>query len=191
MAITQTQIDTLISELQDAKATAALNYAIGGLNGIRNIHLEESIVKLQVFINQLECYDLVNYDDSYFHAIRAESKQYCVPSSLSVSTTSSTEFSHARYLVTSTGSGSGSAIDSGFTLPSRSSYDYVSVNLIGYNVLTLGDGVTTTEAFFSRDGGATAVSFSNLQLGDGLYLNAVVIGAPISIIDQIEITILS
>lgn len=190
MSILQTQIDSVVVDVETAKALASFNYSIAGLNGIYNIKLEGTIVKLQVILDELNRYDLVNYEDSYFYSLKKESTKYCRPKEEATQSPPEEAFYHRRYLITSTGAGAGAGIEVGFTLPSRSTYLFVNINLLGYNTLTLGDGVTDKESYFSSDSGVTAKGLNNLAANDELYLNANVIGSPISLIDQIEITLL-
>lgn len=193
MAIIQSQIDTLITELEDSKSINSVNFAVAGLNGIRNLELEDSIIKLQVLINRLLNFDITNEDDTdeYFHNLRKESRRFCKLITESVPPTPENDgFFHQRFLITSTGAGAGAAIAVGFSLPSRSTYIYIDITLLGYNRLTIGDGVITAESYWSSDAGTTAKALNNLEVGDDLYVNANIIGAPISVIDQLEIILL-
>ena len=191
MAITQTQLDTLITNVSANKALLAVKYSIGGLNGIRNISMEEDIVKLQTILDQLLCYDLVNYADTYFYDLRREANKVCDGDDVTASiTTAISGAYHTRYIHTLTTAGTGAAIDSGFVLPSRKKYNFVDVTFIGYNRLTMGDAGKTEECYWSADSGASAKSLLGLADGDKLYLNADVMGFAIATSDQLEIILL-
>lgn len=62
----------------------------------------------------------------------------------------------------------------------------VSVIINGIGV-SEGNGVRTTEAYFSNDGGATAKSIANITAGDQLYWNGIIAGFDLSDADQIDI----
>ena len=193
MAILQTQIDTLITEVSANEETLALIYSVGGLNGIRNVDTEEDIVKLQTILDQLQCYDLVNYADTYFYDLRREANKVCdgVTTSSTLTTPPNiTNTYFSRILQSLTTAGTGAGIDSGFTLPSRSSYNFVDVTLVGYNRMTMGDGSKTEECYWSADSGTTAKAIISLVVGDKLYINASVLGFAIATSDQIEIILL-
>jgi hypothetical protein len=191
MSVSQSQIDSLIFELQEAKCKFSVNYSIGGLNGIYNDKLEYNIVKLQTIIDQLINYDLVNYQDEYFHNLRAEGRQYCIlksESSLSVSNPEAEDV-HSRFLITSQVAGEGAGLDVGFALPSRREYNFVNVLMVGYNTLTLGDGVADKECYFANPTELTPKALNDLEVDDRLYVNANIMQVPVSVLDQFEITI--
>lgn len=197
MSILQSAIDACISDIEIAKADLSLSYSRRALNGIYTDSIENSIVKLQVLLDQFREYDItdsVNYPDSYFYCLKNESKKYCGNINLTIPSEESNEVfaseSHIRVIHTLTTGGSGSSIDSDYVLSSRRNYFYVNINLIGYNVLTLGDGVKTSECYFTNDNGTTARPLDELEALDKLYINADVIGAAITTSDNIEITII-
>lgn len=71
---------------------------------------------------------------------------------------------------------SGDEADTGISIaaePALNGYVGVSVNGISY---TVGDGVKTTDCFFTADGGTTAKSIANITTGDDLYWNGVIAG---------------
>lgn len=194
MAILQTDIDTLTLKLEKAKCDLSYKYSISGLNGIRNYSLEAPIIELQVMIDELDNYNLEDYEDSYYHSIRSNSIIYCGNTGVTndaVSSTQEDDFNiHKRFLVTVANAGATDTVDSGFSLPSRSRFAFVQVILLGYRSLTIGDGNKNAECYFSSDGGTIVKTIASLKTGDVLYLNSVEIGAPISVIDQVEISIL-
>lgn len=61
---------------------------------------------------------------------------------------------------------------------------FVKIEINGVGV-SLGNGVKTLDCYFSGDGGATARSFSNLQLGDTLYWNGNIAGYDLATTDRV------
>ena len=68
--------------------------------------------------------------------------------------------------------------------PYRDGTVNVIVNGISVNE---GDGVRTAEVYFSNDGGATAKSIANIEVGDTLYWNAAIAGFELTAEDTIDI----
>jgi hypothetical protein len=62
----------------------------------------------------------------------------------------------------------------------------VNVLINGISVLE-GDGVKTTEAYFSNDGGLTAKTLANIEAGDEIYWNGDIAGFDLSGTDQIDV----
>ena len=68
--------------------------------------------------------------------------------------------------------------------PAAGSYIMVKVNGVYVQV---GDGVKTSECYFSADGGATARAFANVALGDTLHWNGTVANYELAVSDEIDI----
>jgi len=67
--------------------------------------------------------------------------------------------------------------------PSNDGYVRISINGLAIN---LGDGVKTTEGYFSNDGGATARDIADIASGDLLYWNGSVAKYELSIEDIVD-----
>lgn len=67
--------------------------------------------------------------------------------------------------------------------PSNDGYVRVSINGLATN---LGDGVKTTECYFSNDGGATARNIDEIESGDLLYWNGSVANYELSAEDVVD-----
>jgi hypothetical protein len=89
MSVTQNNIDSCISDLEITKAELSTTYSRRALNGIYSDSLENSIVKIQVLLDQFRNYDLTIYPDSYYFCLKSESKKYCGNVNLTTPTTPS------------------------------------------------------------------------------------------------------
>lgn len=82
---------------------------------------------------------------------------------------------------------SGNASSTGLTItytPWNDSRVMVKVNGIGSN---LGDGIKTKDCYFSNDGGVTAKAMADIEAGDTLYWNGVIVGYNLDAGDEIDI----
>ncbi len=67
--------------------------------------------------------------------------------------------------------------------PVGGGYVQVSVNGIG---MSLGDGVLTSDFYFSNDAGASAKNIANVAAGDALFFNGLIAGFPLATTDRIS-----
>jgi hypothetical protein len=200
--MTQEYIDNVVSIAKVAIIDITFKYVKMAENSIYNQSLLKDATNLHSFIRELEDYPLDYFtdDDQYIYDLERLTRKYCSVKAPIITdpteesgdggsgNTNLTLAPQQRYYFTPLGS-SGDHSPTDIIVPVTPQILIMVTILTGLN-LAIGDGVKTTECYFTDDDGDTAKTLATIAAGDELYYNGTVMGVELDGTETIELLII-
>jgi hypothetical protein len=194
--VDQTFITNLKSKVKKELYKVSNAFIIRENNGIICKNGDKDIIRLSSFLKFLETQNTTynSFDEDLILKVSREYKNYCWFHPDFVVNTQETNSDPTNYYMNNelriyetnvTSQATVNYTYTNFTLPSTPSY-FIDIIIDGFP-MQIGNGSRAKEVYFSNDNGSTARNLRDIQIGDRLYINPVIIGTPVETTDIIRI----